>query len=87
LNKASNGVAEENSVLESFIPEKCLPDVIDVDVDYIGSYGMHNYQDLWKRLTARHAIKFVRQYPLSTLTNKGTFNSHNPIRSTTDADY
>jgi hypothetical protein len=81
LDKASlpnDGVAEEDSVppiLESFIPETCLPDVIDVDVDYARFYGMYGNEDLWERVAARHAIKFVRQYPPRTLTNEGMFNN------------
>lgn len=93
---APNGVAEENlmpPILESFIPGECLPEVIDADVDYARFYKLARDMcpeapDLWKRFTARHAIKFVRQYPPRTITDKGTFNSRDgSIRSTTDADY
>jgi hypothetical protein len=91
-----NGVADGNSVppiLESFIPRNCLPDVIDVNDDYIRFYDIPVFMrleapDLWERFTARHAIKFVRQYPPLSHTHEGTPNNRDgSVQSPTDADY
>ena len=89
----SNGVAEEKLMppnLDTFIPVDRLPDIIDVhvDVDVDPDFsGLSQYLNPWRQFTARHAIKFVRQYPPRTLTDEGKFSIPSrswPIQSATD---
>ncbi len=73
-----NGVAGENSMppnLEDFIPGKCLPDVIDVYVNNDFLYRAFGSRDFSDQSTARRTIKFVRQYPQSTVIDEGMFNT------------
>ena len=69
-----NGVMPPN--LETFIPAECLPDFIDVSVNY---YFLTATCKNWEEeelhsASVRKPIKFVRKYPARTHTDEGSFN-------------
>lgn len=70
--------------LEEFIPEECLPDIINVfiDKDFLieassSYYGSSRYGGVEKASTAQleRPIKFVRQYARRRDVDKGKFNT------------
>ena len=81
LASLPNGVTEENlmpPILETFIPAECLPDVIDVYVGdcFVNDVNFHPWKlSALQKYSVRKPIKFVRQYPARTHTDKGTFNT------------
>ena len=63
--------------LEQFIPQECLPDIIDVYVTKEFLFRASGCLDYFNRSIPQleHPIKFVRQYPGPTVIDKGMYNT------------